>query len=316
MPVAMVRHLLARKHKLKKCLCKNTCNSQVWSRCFQESSRSPPTLPVLCGGGNSRLKVYRVGQGFGSMTASLSGVLLQSRAQLLSHAPEQKNDSISKQSLGRLFWRFGHGDSVSEQDCVCSILDDVDLLFECDSFYVPEGIAKKETQRKLRRHRKPSLHRVRKKRHIGSKTFPAYIKEKETHWHRRAASPLQREATRQKMLMGIWRVTGSTQLQNLAVRSICVFNSTPSGNKLVGIRNRMGMEFASKFNGTLVVKSQSFKLVKGMLSATGLTNTQKDDLHAAAVLSPNVVQLMGLSNAGSGFGPVRRRRKKKEWARH
>eukprot|EP00983_Pelagomonas_calceolata_P118792 1160537-Pelagomonas_calceolata.AAC.1 len=31
----------------------------------------------------------------------------------------------------------------------------------------------------------------------------------------------------------------------------------------------MGMEFARKFNGTLVVKSQIFKLVKGMLSETG-----------------------------------------------
>eukprot|EP00983_Pelagomonas_calceolata_P047517 1140688-Pelagomonas_calceolata.AAC.2 len=30
----------------------------------------------------------------------------------------------------------------------------------------------------------------------------------------------------------------------------------PSGNKLVGIRSTMGMEYASKFNGILVVKSQ------------------------------------------------------------
>eukprot|EP00983_Pelagomonas_calceolata_P074252 1152482-Pelagomonas_calceolata.AAC.3 len=55
-----------------------------------------------------------------------------------------------------------------------------------------------------------------------------------------------------------------------------VFNSTPNGNKLVGIRNMMCMEFASKFNGTLVVKTQSLKLVKGMLSVTGPTNTLKD----------------------------------------
>eukprot|EP00983_Pelagomonas_calceolata_P031089 976506-Pelagomonas_calceolata.AAC.1 len=36
---------------------------------------------------------------------------------------------------------------------------------------------------------------------------------------------------------------------------------TPSGIKLDGIRNRMGMKFANKFNGTLVVKSQLFRLV-------------------------------------------------------
>eukprot|EP00983_Pelagomonas_calceolata_P006953 226277-Pelagomonas_calceolata.AAC.1 len=51
--------------------------------------------------------------------------------------------------------------------------------------------------------------------------------------------------------MGIWRVTGSTQLHSLAMRGILVFNSTPSGNKLVGIHNRMGITFASKFIGTL-----------------------------------------------------------------
>eukprot|EP00983_Pelagomonas_calceolata_P003317 107621-Pelagomonas_calceolata.AAC.3 len=62
--------------------------------------------------------------------------------------------------------------------------------------------------------------------------------------------------------MGIWRVTGSTRLQNLAVRSITVFNSASSGNKLVGILNRMGMKFVSKFNGTLMVQSQLLKLVQ------------------------------------------------------
>eukprot|EP00983_Pelagomonas_calceolata_P002249 76535-Pelagomonas_calceolata.AAC.1 len=38
----------------------------------------------------------------------------------------------------------------------------------------------------------------------------------------------------------------------------------------------MGMKFASKFIGALVVKSQLFKLVKGALSVAGSTNTQKD----------------------------------------
>eukprot|EP00983_Pelagomonas_calceolata_P078376 1154238-Pelagomonas_calceolata.AAC.2 len=56
--------------------------------------------------------------------------------------------------------------------------------------------------------------------------------------------------------MEIWRVSGSTQLQNLAARNMIVFNSTPSGNKLVGVHDRMGMKFASIFNGALVFQSQ------------------------------------------------------------
>eukprot|EP00983_Pelagomonas_calceolata_P003987 129702-Pelagomonas_calceolata.AAC.1 len=80
--------------------------------------------------------------------------------------------------------------------------------------------------------------------------------------------------------MGIWRVIGSTRLHNQATRSILVFNSTPSGNKLVGIHDRMGLEFASKFIGALVVKSQLFKLIKGVLSVVGPTNTQKDGVES------------------------------------
>eukprot|EP00983_Pelagomonas_calceolata_P007008 227954-Pelagomonas_calceolata.AAC.1 len=38
----------------------------------------------------------------------------------------------------------------------------------------------------------------------------------------------------------------------------------------------MGMKFASKFIGALVVKSRLFKLVEGVLSVAGPTNTQKD----------------------------------------
>eukprot|EP00983_Pelagomonas_calceolata_P072729 1151839-Pelagomonas_calceolata.AAC.1 len=101
--------------------------------------------------------------------------------------------------------------------------------------------------------------------------------------------------------MGIWRVTGSNQLQNMAVRSISVLNSTPCGNKIVGIRNRMGMKFASKSNGTLVVKSQLFKMVEGVLGVTGPTNTQKDDLHAAAVPSSTVAQPIVLDLCGLLF---------------
>eukprot|EP00983_Pelagomonas_calceolata_P030131 944059-Pelagomonas_calceolata.AAC.1 len=82
------------------------------------------------------------------------------------------------------------------------------------------------------------------------------------------------------MLMGIWRVTGSTHLHNQSAGSNIVFNSTPSGNKLVGIQNRMGMKFASKFIGALMVKLHLFKLVKGVLSEAGPTNTQKDGVES------------------------------------
>eukprot|EP00983_Pelagomonas_calceolata_P014026 449207-Pelagomonas_calceolata.AAC.4 len=71
----------------------------------------------------------------------------------------------------------------------------------------------------------------------------------------RTVSPFYHEATKQKVLMGIWRVTRSTWPKNLAVKSYIVSNSTPSGNKLVGIHKRMGMKSVSKVNGTLVVKS-------------------------------------------------------------
>eukprot|EP00983_Pelagomonas_calceolata_P014445 460320-Pelagomonas_calceolata.AAC.1 len=50
--------------------------------------------------------------------------------------------------------------------------------------------------------------------------------------------------------MGIWRVTGSTRLQNLAVRSI-IFHSTSSGNKNMG-----------------------------MISIAGPTNTQEDSVES------------------------------------
>eukprot|EP00983_Pelagomonas_calceolata_P021732 681379-Pelagomonas_calceolata.AAC.1 len=53
------------------------------------------------------------------------------------------------------------------------------------------------------------------------------MKEKETHWLKRAVS-LHHKATKQKKVMGFWRVTGSARLQNLAVRSITIFHSTSS----------------------------------------------------------------------------------------
>eukprot|EP00983_Pelagomonas_calceolata_P065641 1148670-Pelagomonas_calceolata.AAC.1 len=110
---------------------------------------------------------------------------------------------------------------------------------------------------------------------LTEETLPTYIKEEEKHWLRRAVSLLHQKATEQKVLVGIGRVTGSTRIQSLAVRSITAFNSMPSGNKLVSMRNRMGMKSVSEFS-SLVVKSQSSKLVNGMLSIAGPAKTQKN----------------------------------------
>eukprot|EP00983_Pelagomonas_calceolata_P135253 1162138-Pelagomonas_calceolata.AAC.6 len=84
-------------------------------------------------------------------------------------------------------------------------------------------------------------------------------------------SPLPQSYKTEKQ-MRIWKVTGSTRLKHVAVRMVT------SSARLVGIRNRVGMKFASKFDGTLVVKTQLGKLVKGMLSIAGPTNTQKDGM--------------------------------------
>eukprot|EP00983_Pelagomonas_calceolata_P047845 1140817-Pelagomonas_calceolata.AAC.1 len=92
--------------------------------------------------------------------------------------------------------------------------------------------------------------------------------------------------------MGFWRVVGSTRLHNLAAISITVCNGTPSGNKLVGIHNIMGMKFVSKFIGAFVVQSKLFKLVQGMISTAGPTSTQKD-----GVESHNFFALMSLQGS-------------------
>eukprot|EP00983_Pelagomonas_calceolata_P016419 518296-Pelagomonas_calceolata.AAC.1 len=55
---------------------------------------------------------------------------------------------------------------------------------------------------------------------MAEETFPTLIKERETHWHRRAVSPLHHKATKQGVLVGIWRDSGSTWQQNLDVESI------------------------------------------------------------------------------------------------
>eukprot|EP00983_Pelagomonas_calceolata_P077832 1154030-Pelagomonas_calceolata.AAC.1 len=69
----------------------------------------------------------------------------------------------------------------------------------------------------------------RKENYVGRGILPTSITEKETHWLRRAVSPPHHKAARKKKLMWIWRVTGSTRLQNLAVRNITIFHGTSSG---------------------------------------------------------------------------------------
>eukprot|EP00983_Pelagomonas_calceolata_P096021 1158083-Pelagomonas_calceolata.AAC.2 len=72
--------------------------------------------------------------------------------------------------------------------------------------------------------------------------LPALIKEKETHQLKRAMSPtLPQSSSRgpgvpsttkqeQQGLVGIWRFAGSTRLQNLAVRSVLIFDCVPQGS--------------------------------------------------------------------------------------
>eukprot|EP00983_Pelagomonas_calceolata_P020310 641034-Pelagomonas_calceolata.AAC.1 len=105
--------------------------------------------------------------------------------------------------------------------------------------------------------------------------------------------------------MGIWRVCGSTRFQNLAVRSMIVLNSMPSGNKLVGVHNRVGMKLASKFIGALMVKSKLFELIKGVFNKTGPANTQKDSMKShsfsATRLQRSVCCRCAASNCCPGF---------------
>eukprot|EP00983_Pelagomonas_calceolata_P073275 1152069-Pelagomonas_calceolata.AAC.1 len=54
----------------------------------------------------------------------------------------------------------------------------------------------------------------------------------------------------------------------MAIRSTLVLDSASSGNKFVGILNRMGMKYFSKLDGTLMVQTLYFKLVQGMLNIT------------------------------------------------
>eukprot|EP00983_Pelagomonas_calceolata_P066035 1148840-Pelagomonas_calceolata.AAC.2 len=62
----------------------------------------------------------------------------------------------------------------------------------------------------------PMIKRNRTIREI-EETLPTSSKKQETHRPRRAVNLLHHKATDLKVLMGIWRVTGSIQLQDLAV---------------------------------------------------------------------------------------------------
>eukprot|EP00983_Pelagomonas_calceolata_P038534 1136819-Pelagomonas_calceolata.AAC.3 len=73
------------------------------------------------------------------------------------------------------------------------------------------------------------LHREKeKKKYIGRRVSPYISSGKgDTLAQKSRESPSPRSC-KKKALMGIWRVFGITRLQNLAARSILVFNSTPS----------------------------------------------------------------------------------------
>eukprot|EP00983_Pelagomonas_calceolata_P097060 1158204-Pelagomonas_calceolata.AAC.2 len=59
----------------------------------------------------------------------------------------------------------------------------------------------------------------------------ALNKEEKTHWLKRAVSPLHHTAKEPERLVRIWRVTGSTRLQNLAAISISIFEDVLNGNQ-------------------------------------------------------------------------------------
>eukprot|EP00983_Pelagomonas_calceolata_P102658 1158832-Pelagomonas_calceolata.AAC.2 len=117
------------------------------------------------------------------------------------------------------------------------------------------------------------------------------------------------------------RGTGGLLAPGLAVE-LFIFNSTPSGNKLVGILNRVGLKLVGKLNGTLLVQTQLFQLVRSMLSITCPTNAQEIGMksHSFALISlqrsaccrcaasnccPGLVGLShAVSCAGPLFGPV------------
>eukprot|EP00983_Pelagomonas_calceolata_P088013 1157096-Pelagomonas_calceolata.AAC.11 len=82
------------------------------------------------------------------------------------------------------------------------------------------------------------------------------IKEKGTHWLRRAVSPLHHKAAKtnaNENCKGSWK--------HPAPKPGC---------------EKIGMKLASEFNGMLMVKYKLFRPLKGVFNVTGPTNTQKE----------------------------------------
>eukprot|EP00983_Pelagomonas_calceolata_P006230 206711-Pelagomonas_calceolata.AAC.1 len=67
----------------------------------------------------------------------------------------------------------------------------------------------------------------------GSHIYPQYQSGKGDKLAQKSRESPPPRSFKTENATGDLEVTGSTRLQNLAVRSIIVFNSTPSGNKLV-----------------------------------------------------------------------------------
>eukprot|EP00983_Pelagomonas_calceolata_P132712 1161899-Pelagomonas_calceolata.AAC.4 len=85
-----------------------------------------------------------------------------------------------------------------------------------------------------------------KEKYAGRGNSPCIIEGKGDTLAPKSRESLPPTSFKSEVLMGVWRVSGSTRLQNLAVRSAFFLNSTPSGNKFVGIFNRMGMQLRSR----------------------------------------------------------------------
>eukprot|EP00967_Tisochrysis_lutea_P106638 scaffold163707_cov14-Tisochrysis_lutea.AAC.1 len=102
-----------------------------------------------------------------------------------------------------------------------------------------------------------ALHDMQEKKRkttLAEETLTASImRGKKTLRRKESPSPPPPRSYKTENANGIWRLTGSTWFQKLAVRS--VFNSAPSGNEFMSIFYRMpvGMKFMSKLSSTLVV---------------------------------------------------------------
>eukprot|EP00983_Pelagomonas_calceolata_P058513 1145521-Pelagomonas_calceolata.AAC.1 len=66
------------------------------------------------------------------------------------------------------------------------------------------------------------------------------------------------------------------------------------------------MKFASKFNGTLVVKSQLYELVKGMLSIKCSTNAQENGMKSHSFCA----HVSGLHSVGEAVSQSQEKERK------